>query len=261
MVSQGLFEQDNYLAGSDRHRAEQLNRLFSDDSIQAIICARGGYGTLRILSELDFDLIRSNPKILVGFSDVSSLLSVLIQQCGLVTFHGPMVTSLAFSEKAVGEALLEAISGSEPLTVSAKAPVVLQNGQGTGPVAGGNLTTLCHMLGTPYAPVWKGHILFLEDLNEALYRIDRMLTQLKLAGCLDGLTGVVLGSFKDCGDPDAIYRLFMDLFDYEGPPIVAGFDIGHGSANVTLPIGLPATLDAGRGTLEYHSAATQAKPA
>jgi len=231
--------------------------LFSDKTIRAIICARGGYGTLRILSGLDFDLIRSNPKILVGFSDVSSLLSTVFLRSGLVTFHGPMVTSLAGTQKAMGQALLAAVSGDAPLTIRAKAPVVLQSGLGSGPVAGGNLTTLCHLLGTPFEPAWKGHILFLEDLNEAAYRIDRMLTQLKLAGCLDGLTGVILGTFKDCGDQDAIYRLVMDLFGSDGPPIAAGFDIGHGPANVTLPIGLTATLDADKGVLSYHSVATR----
>lgn len=257
VIPQGVFEQDKYLAGSDGHRAGQLNELFGDKTIRAIICARGGYGTLRILSGLDFDLIRSNPKILVGFSDVSSLLSTVFLQTGLVTFHGPMVTSLAGTQKGMGKALLAAVSDDTPLAIRAETPVVLQSGVGSGPVAGGNLTTLCHLLGTPYEPVWKGHILFLEDINEAVYRIDRMLTQLKLAGCLDGLTGVVLGTFKDCGDQDVIYRLVMDLLDSDGPPIVAGFDIGHGNANVTLPIGLTATLDANQGTLTYHSVATQ----
>ena len=258
VIPEGLFEEKNYLAGSDEHRAGQLNALFSDETIRAVICARGGYGTLRILSGLDFDLIRSNPKILVGFSDVSSLLSTVFIQSGLVTFHGPMVTSLAGTREEMGQALLAAVSGDHPLTISPKKPVVLQGGTGSGPVAGGNLTTLCHLLGTPFEPAWKGHILFLEDVGEAVYRIDRMLTQLKLAGCLDGLTGIVLGTFKDCGDQDAVYRLVMDLVDADGPPIVAGFDIGHGDANVTLPIGLTATLDADRGVLSYHSAATQA---
>jgi muramoyltetrapeptide carboxypeptidase len=257
VIPRGVFQQEDYLAGSDRHRAEQLNAQFSDDTIRGIICARGGYGTLRILSELDYDLIRANPKALIGFSDISTLLSTLFQKCGLVTFHGPMVTTLAGAEEDGLKALVSAVSGDAPLEIRAKAPVVLQNGKGTGPVAGGNLTTLCHLLGTPFEPVWKGHILFLEDINEALYRIDRMLTQLKLAGCLEGVTGVVLGSFQGCGDPDAVYRLVMDLFDPECPPIVGGFDIGHGLAdNLTLPVGLVATLDSEKGTLEYHSAAT-----
>lgn len=258
VVPQGVFEQENYLAGSDSHRAGQLGALFSDETIRAIICARGGYGSLRILSELDFDLIRANPKVLIGFSDISTLLSTLFQKCSLVSFHGPMVTTLAGAAEATLQALVSAVSGDKPVTIGAKAPVVLQSGKGTGPVAGGNLTTLCHLLGTPFEPVWKGQILFLEDLNEAPYRIDRMLTQLKLAGCLEGLTGVVLGSFQGCGDQDAVYRLVMDLFDSEGLPVVGGFDIGHGLANnLTLPVGLVATLDSGRGTLEYHSAATQ----
>jgi muramoyltetrapeptide carboxypeptidase len=259
VIPQGVFEQDNYLAGSDKHRAEQLSALFLDETIRAIMCARGGYGTLRILLQLDFELIRANPKILIGFSDISTLLSAVFQHCGLVTFHGPMVTTLAGAGKATQHELVSTVSSNNPVTISAKAPIVLQPGRGTGPVAGGNLTTLCHLLGTPFQPVWKGNILFLEDINEDLYRIDRMLTQLKLAGCLEGITGVMLGCFKDCGDQDAVYRLVMDLFDPEGPPIVGGFDIGHGLADTpTLPIGLVATLDSERGRLEYHEAATRA---
>ena len=259
VIPEGVFEKNDYLAGSDRHRAEQMSALFSDQTIRAIMCARGGYGTLRILSGLDFELIRANPKILIGFSDISTLLSAVFQQCGLVTFHGPMVTTLAGAGRTTQDELLLAVSGNTPVTISTKAPVVLQPGRGIGPVAGGNLTTLCHLLGTPFQPVWKGHILFLEDINEALYRIDRMLNQLKLAGCLEGITGVMLGCFKDCGDQDAIYRLVMDLFDSDGLPIVGGFDIGHGLANTpTLPVGLIATLDSERGSLEYHGAATRA---
>jgi muramoyltetrapeptide carboxypeptidase len=258
VVPQGVFEKEDYLAGSDEHRADQLNALFADDTIRGIICARGGYGSLRILSKVNFKLIQKHPKVLIGFSDISTLLSAISQQSGLVTFHGPMVTTLASAEEATRQGFLSAISGEAPLTINAKKPVILQSGQGTGPVAGGNLTTLCHLLGTPFEPIWKGHILFLEDINEALYRIDRMLTQLKLAGCLEGLTGVVLGSFKDCGEPDAVYRLIMDLFDPDGPPIIGGFDFGHGLVdNLTLPVGLVATLDTHRGCLEYHSAATR----
>ncbi len=256
VLPDGLFEKDGYLAGSDRHRAAQLLGLFRDESIRAIVCARGGYGALRILPELDFDTIRLNPKILVGFSDISSLLSAIFQCCGLVTFHGPVVTTLADADDGVCQGFLAALSRPEPLTLRAARPVVLYRGAGTGPVAGGNLTTLCHLVGTPWAPVWKGHLVFLEDLNEAVYRIDRMLTQLKLAGCFDGVTGILLGRFKDCGETDAVYRLVMDLFDGEDLPILGGFDVGHGGANVTLPVGLPATLDVDRGSLTYLCAAT-----
>lgn len=259
VVPQGVFEKEDYLAGSDGHRADQLSALFADDSIRGIICARGGYGSLRILSQMNFDLVQAHPKVLVGFSDVSTLLSAISQQCGLVTFHGPMVTTLASAAEMTRQGFLSAVSGDQPLIIRAEKPVVLQSGRGSGPVAGGNLTTLCHLLGTPFEPNWKGHILFLEDINEALYRVDRMLTQLKLAGCLEGLTGMVLGAFKDCGEPDAVYRLVMDLFDTEGPPIIGGFEFGHGlEDNLTLPVGLVATLDTQQGCLEYHSAATRA---
>ena len=248
----GLFEQEGYLAGSDVHRAELLHQLFSDDTVKAIFCARGGFGSLRLLSLLDFDLIKKNPKALIGFSDISSLLSTITQQCGLVTFHGPMVTSLANADEPTLRALMDALSVNGGLEIRADPGVSLRTGIGTAPVAGGNLTTLCHLLGTPFQPSWRGHILFLEDRNEAVYRIDRMLTQLKLAGCLDGIAGILLGSFKDCGDLDTVFRLVMDIFDKDGVPIAAGFDVGHGSKNVTLPIGLTATLNADQCTLVYH---------
>lgn len=247
----GLFEQEGYLAGSDDHRAELLHQLFLDDSVKGILCARGGFGALRLLSSLDFELIKKHPKALIGFSDISSLLSSVNQQCGLVTFHGPMVTSLANADELSLTAFLNAVSKTSGLEILANPGVTLRAGKGTGPVSGGNLTTLCHLLGTPFQPMWRGHILFIEDRNEALYKLDRMLTQLKLAGCLDGLAGVILGSFNDCGHLDAIYRLVMDVFEDEGVPIAAGFDVGHGSKNMTLPIGLTATLDADKCELTY----------
>jgi len=260
VVPEGVFEENGYLAGSDEHRADQLHRLFADPSIQAIICARGGYGSLRLLASLDFGLIRSNPKVFVGFSDISTLLSAITQQCGLVTFHGPMVTTLAGAGSQTRKSFVSALSADDHMIVEPDRGVTLRAGSGTGPAAGGNLTTLCHLVGTPFQPVWRGHILFIEDRGEALYRVDRMLTQLKLAGCLDGLSGLMLGSFKDCGDIDGIYRLVMDLFDAEGLPIAAGFDIGHQSPNCTLPLGVTATLDADRCVLTYHSAPTGGSP-
>jgi muramoyltetrapeptide carboxypeptidase len=249
----GLFEKEGYLAGSEAHRAELLHQLFLDDTVKGILCARGGFGSLRLLSSIDLDLIKNNPKPIIGFSDITSLLSTITQQCGLVTFHGPMVTSLANADEPTLQAFINAISMNDGLEIRANPGVSLRTGIGTAPVAGGNLTTLCHLVGTPFQPSWRGHILFLEDRNEAAYRIDRMLTQLKLAGCLDGLTGVMLGSFKDCGDRDAIFRLVMDVFDEDGVPIAAGFEVGHGSRNVTLPIGLTATLNADQCTLVYHT--------
>ncbi len=250
-IPDGLHEKDGHLAGTDAHRANLLHELFSDDAIHGIICARGGFGSLRLLSLIDYDLIRNNPKAFIGFSDISSLLSAITQQCGLVTFHGPMVTSLGNSEDTTRQAMINALRLAERLEIKAQNGITLRNGKGTAPVAGGNLTTLCHLLGTPYQAAWRGHILFLEDRNEAAYRIDRMLTQLKLAGCLDGVAGVMLGSFEDCGDLDAIFRMVMDVFDEEGVPIAAGFNVGHGYRNATLPIGLNATLDADRGVLTY----------
>jgi muramoyltetrapeptide carboxypeptidase len=251
-VPYDLFQKDSYFAGSDSHRAGLLNRLFEDRAIKAILCARGGFGSMRILSHLNFKAIRKNPKIFVGFSDISALLSVLSERCGLVTFHGPTLTTLADSDQETRDAMVSAVSSGKRLEIKAKKGVVIKAGSASGPVSGGNLSTLCHLAGTPFQPHLKGHILLIEDRGEAAYRIDRMLTQMKLAGYFSRLAGVALGSFEDGGTADAVYSVVEDIFDELDIPIVAGFQIGHGKTNITIPIGLEATLDAEGHVLSFH---------
>ena len=199
VFDEAIFQKSGFLAGTDVQRADQLNRLFADATVQAIACARGGYGSMRILPLLDFGTIQKNPKIFLGFSDISVLLNVLHERCGLVTFHGPVVTTLADTDQGTVAALERALTSEAPLELSPENGVVVRPGLASGPVAGGNLTTLCHLVGTSYAPSFKGKILLLEDLGEAPYRIDRMLTQMKLSECFDGIAGMILGTFKECG--------------------------------------------------------------
>lgn len=247
---------NGYLAGPDIHRANLINTFFADRKIKAIICARGGFGSMRILSLLDFESIKKNPKIFIGFSDISAILSVLYTKCGFVVFHGPMVTSLGDTSRKTSKALLAAVSSEARLAIMPKTGKTIRHGLTSGPVAGGNLTTLCHLIGTPFEPMFQGHILFLEDKGEAGYRIDRMLSHMKLAGCFEGLAGLVLGSFEDCGPVSEIVGIVDNIFKEDNIPILAGFEVGHGKNNITIPIGLNATLDADRQLLSFHESAT-----
>ena len=255
---EGIFQKHGFLAGTDIQRADQVNRLFADPTVQAIACARGGYGSMRILSFLDFETIQTHPKIFLGFSDISALLSVLYDQCGLVTFHGPVVTTLANATEKTLTALHTALTSPRALELTPKNGKVIKPGVCSGLMAGGNLTTLCHLVGTPYAPNFKGKILLLEDVGEMPYRIDRMLTQMKLAGCFNEIAGLILGAFKECGHLNEIVEIFNNIFEDADIPILAGFDMGHGEHNLTIPMGLVATLDTDKKRLLFHESATVA---
>jgi len=255
-VPEGVFKKKRYLAGTDAERAEQINSLFRDKAVRGIICARGGYGSLRLLTLLDYKTIRKNPKVFVGFSDATALLTVFYNRCGLVGFHGPMVTTLATATQKARNALYGVVASAEKIRLTSQHAVVIQAGRASGPVLGGNLTTLSHLLGTPFAPVLKGHILILEEINEAPYRLDRMLMQMKLAGCFNGIAGLVMGSFKNCGKKKDVYEIVAEIFRDAKFPILAGFSFGHVRENPTIPVGLKATLDADENLLQFHDAST-----
>jgi muramoyltetrapeptide carboxypeptidase len=255
-VPDEIFEKTGYLAGPDAHRAQLVNRLFKDPAINAIICARGGFGSLRILPLVDFDAIRTNPKIFMGYSDITSLLNTITARYGLVTFHGPVVTTLAEAPEFTRQSMLAAISSDAHLEVTPANGVTIKAGKAQNPIIGGNLTTLCHLLGTPFEPRLENHILLLEDRGEAHYRIDRMLFQMKLAGCFEGIAGLVLGSFENCGSLDGIYKIFEEHFKDISIPILGGFDVGHGEQNLTIPFGLDATLDTDKQILSFEQSAT-----
>lgn len=256
IVPDDLFKKKGYLAGSDIHRANLVNRCFSDSEIKAVICARGGFGSMRILPLLDYELIKKNPKIFVGFSDISALLSVFYTKCGMVTFHGPLVTTLGDASQKTKEAMVSAFSSGTRLEIKPEMGITIKRGLVSAPVSGGNLTTLCHLVGTPFKPGFKGHILFLEDKGEAGYRIDRMLIQMKLAGCFDGIAGLALGSFEDCGETDELFDIVDSVFKEYNIPILAGFEAGHGKNNITIPMGIKAVLDADRKLLSFNEPAT-----
>ncbi len=251
IIPESVFAKKRYLAGADEDRAKVLNQLFADPSIQGIMCARGGFGSMRLLPFVDFDTISHNPKVFAGFSDISALLNVIFEKTGLITFHAPVVTSLADADSNTTAALAAALTGQN-IRLQPAAPVTITGGQAEGPVQGGNLTALCQLAGTPFQPDFNDSLLFLEDTNEAPYRIDRMLTQMRQAGCLDNVTGVLLGRFDQCGNIETVYEIVKEHFA-DNLPILAGLDAGHAGVNLTLPLGMTATMDADAGVLSYQA--------
>ena len=202
-----IFERELYFAGSVRRRVDELHEMFSRPEVKAIFCARGGYGCNYLLPHLDLELIRANPKIFAGCSDVTTLLTYLCDAAGLVTFHAPMVAGDLARPGGFDEASwLTALSSGEAYRreFSAEEVQPLAAGSATGMLYGGCLSLLCASLGTPYEIRTQGTILFLEDRAERPYRIDRMLMQLKLAGKFDGVRGIIFGEMIDCGEPGAL---------------------------------------------------------
>jgi len=251
---EGLPESDRFLAGSDQHRARLLNDMFADPAIKGVFCARGGYGSLRILDLIDYDLIRQNPKVFIGFSDISALLWVLSDCCGLTVFHGPVVTVLGKENAQTAAGLEAALTAAIPMEIPASGEVI-RAGACQGVVRGGNLATLCHLTGTPYAPDFKNSIVVLEDVGEAPYKLDRMLCQMRMAGRFDGAAGLALGTFSDCGEPGDVLGVVRDVFKDMDIPILAGFEIGHGPVNKTIPLGIPAVLDTDERKLSFLESA------
>ena len=244
-----IIERDLYFAGSPQRRARELEQMFERDDIRAIVCARGGYGANYLLKELDFAKIKAHPKIFVGYSDVTALLTYITDATGLVTFHGPMAAKDWAHENGVdAEAWRSALSNVTPWDVPLNDGVTaLVDGEAEGVLYGGCLSILVASLGTPYAIRTEGAILFLEDLAAKPYQIDRMLMQLKLAGQLEKVRGIVFGEMLDCVQTanqgytlqEVITRIVGDL----NVPVAYGVRSGHVSAsNITLPFGVRAKL-------------------
>jgi muramoyltetrapeptide carboxypeptidase len=258
-----------YLAGTDAERAADLMAMFENPDVAGIICFRGGWGTPRLLPLLDFAKIAKNPKPLVGYSDITALLNAIHQQTGLVTFHGPIAGSnlRPFNR----ESLRRVVMSTEPigtlgnpekdeddLVNRSYRTVTFVPGRATGPLVGGNLTLLCALMGTPWEVDTEGAILLLEDVEEELYRVDRMLTQLAQGGKLAKAAGIVFGYCTDCpveGPSFSLEELLHQHVGSVGVPAMAGLAFGHREKQLTLPIGLTATLDAAAGTLTFDEAA------
>jgi muramoyltetrapeptide carboxypeptidase len=252
-----LYDQHGYLAGTDQHRLADLNAALADPTIRGVFAARGGYGVQRIVDGLDLAAVRRDPKVVVGFSDITSLQNRLWRAARLVTIHGPMVNwtdSRTGPESA--EALRTALMSTEPITIT-RDPAepsagVSVPGTARGPLLGGNLTLLDRSVGTADLPDLRGAILFFEEVDEAPYRLDGMLTHLRRAGALRGIAGVaigqVLGSDPAPGGWTAAETLTDRLGDL-GVPVVGGLRLGHGTGQLTIPLGARAVIDVAAGTL------------
>ncbi len=238
-----VYDRRDYLAGEDKDRLADLHAMFLDHKMKAVFCARGGYGSLRLVDKLCYDLIKENPKILVGYSDITALLIAIHGKTGLVTFHGPVVRDFEYRNRGNWEDLIRLLSFGQPLRLSLTGGTGLIPGKATGPLIGGNLSLICHLLGTPFLPSLDGCILFLEERGEPLYRLDRMLTHLALTGQLKGLSGLIAGQFEGCGGISAISALLTDILSGLNIPLATGLAIGHGLKNLSLPLGLMAHLD------------------
>ena len=247
-VYPGVWQRDGYLAGSDAERLRDLHDAFADDSVDAIFCLRGGYGCPRLLDGIDFELLRGHPKPFVGYSDITALHLAITRYAGFVTFHGPMLNAdlLGNKQAPTESSLLHMLSGQQPPTLEhplAYPLTTLASGCASGRLLGGNLSMICSVMGTAFELDGEGIILFIEDVNEPLYRVDRLLTHMRLAGKLDRLRGVLVGDVAGV-ERAALERLLTQELGGLGIPVLAGWRSGHCDPNLTLPMGAQVRLDA-----------------
>lgn len=242
---------NGYLAGPDEIRAKELESMFLDESVDAIMCLRGGYGATRILDLIDYDIIKNNPKIFIGFSDITALHIVFNQQCNLVTYHGPMAQSSPEWDEFSYDSLINTLNFEDRLEIKNpenKNLYTLKGGSAKGKIVGGNLSLIVAGLGTKYEIDTKGKILFIEEIGEYTYRVDRMLTHLYQAGKFSDCNGIIFGDFKDCrksNDEDsAIYKLLRDISQKCKKPTIYNLKSGHCMPMITLPLGLECYMNA-----------------
>lgn len=256
-MANGVRSRAGFLAGSDKQRVDDLHQMFSDPGIDAIICARGGYGTSRILSMIDYDLIRQNPKPFIGFSDITALLSAFYKHAGLVGIHGPVAAS-TFNDFTI-DYMMDLIQRGKKIKLKCENPVIISPGIAEGKLIGGNLSILASLIGTPYDVDYQDHIVFIEEIGENSYKIDRMLTQLIGAGKFKGIAGIALGYFTNCdtqpNDPYYEYSIglnevLQDRLGNLGVPVLSGFPFGHEDHNASIPIGITAILNTEKGQLK-----------
>lgn len=257
-----IYDHLGFLAGTDKDRAKDLMDMFLDKSVKMILCIRGGYGTMRTLPYLDFSIIKNNPKIFVGYSDITTYLNYFYQKCGLVTFHGPMLTSNLNDNTTFKNFINTLMKGDNPYVLSNPKDIITSNNTNAvaeGVLVGGNLSLLCATLGTPYEVNTKNKILFIEDVGEEPYSIDRMLTQLLLANKLQVCKGIILGQFTKCTLPHyerslTLEEVIEDRILSLKIPTLSNFMSGHDYPKLTLPIGAKVKLDCTNGTINVLEA-------
>jgi len=259
-VGRHALGQHNFFAGTDDERLADLNAALRDDEVRAVLCLRGGYGLQRIVDDVDYAAVRADPKLVMGFSDITALHLALWSETGLPTVHGPVAAQFDKGADALTtHAARRALMTGDPVTVDADQSEdtfpVRVSGRAEGVLLGGNLTLLATSLGSRHAPDLTGAILLIEDIAEEPYRVDRMLTQLRRAGWLDAVAGVAVGQFTDCAGvgpttPDVLAERLGDL----GVPVLGGLPIGHGAQQTAVGLGVRAVLDADAGTLVVQPA-------
>lgn len=248
-------KRDGYLAGSDAHRVADFNRFAADESIDAIWCVRGGYGAMRLLDAIDYDVWRRRPKTLIGYSDITALHAAIGRLADTVTYHGPTAREemSAFS----ADSLARAVTLERDPCGAADAARTLTSGKAHGRLVGGNLALLAALCGTPYAPSLVNAILVVEDVGEAPYRIDRMLTQLRLCGAFEQVAAIAFGQFTEVPEDAtnshrSVDHVLQETADRLAVPCIAGIPMGHCSAQWTIPLGAMAELDADARTLRVN---------
>ncbi len=249
----------DFLAAKDEERVREFHGLWADPEVKALMAARGGYGCLRLMGLLDFSFIAAHPGWLIGFSDLSVLLNGIATRTGLIGLHGPVVTTLARMDRDALDLFREQLSGKFRPHTGIPGLEILRSGIGHGPIIGGNLTSLVHMLGTPWQPSFAGSLLFLEDTGEPEYRLDRMLTQLSCCGLLDNLAGLILGNFDPGHDDrletirrnEQVWTRVLELTKTKKFPVWGGFPAGHQGGQYPLPLGMEAVMDSLTGSLEF----------
>jgi muramoyltetrapeptide carboxypeptidase len=261
-VAPSVLKNHGYLAGTDEERAGDLHAFFARKDVRAIMCIRGGYGTPRLLHIINYRLIAANPKVFVGYSDLTALQLAIWKRTGLVQFHGPMVgVDMADQMDAFTEGMFwRAVTSASPagrIPLPDAPPAALTAGRARGRLLGGNLALLVSNMGTRYFPDLSGALLYLEDIGEEPYRVDRMLFQLLNAGILRKVSGILTGQFTDCGPKDAtkpsftVDEVFRQIAAHTDRPFLTGLPFGHESRKMTLPLGIAARMDAGKGIIEY----------
>lgn len=255
VLSDKIYQGEGYFAGSDSVRAKAFMDMLSAPNIKAVVCARGGYGCMRMADSLDFDLIAANPKIIMGFSDNTLLLSEISSRSGLMTWHGPTVSSLGSICESSLSAFFNVLSGTLDSKLSCSGlKGILGQPSFEGFSVCGNLTTFCHTAGTPFQRSWEGAAVFIEDVNEPLYKIDRMITHMRLAGMFDGVRGIVLGDFGENVSQGSIIEFFAKEFKDSCTSVAAWPGFGHGKNNHPLPFGAMVRVDCGEECIEWNQA-------
>lgn len=248
-----IFEKERYLAGTDERRASELIDLLQNKNINAILFARGGYGMMRLIPYLEKIQLEASPKIVLGYSDITTLLIYLMQKLNWVTFYGPVVAKdMSHFNDDTKKYFLNAVSSTKALgPFHFPETETIQQGIAEGILTGGCLSLVVSTLGTPFEIDTKNKILFLEDINEKAYSVDRMLTQLKLAGKLDHVRGILCGTFENGGNTEHIGEAIADVLKDKKIPILTHFPAGHSKIKVTLPLGISVCLDATNKTVSY----------